>query len=65
MVTSATKGGTQKLPKKFKIVETYWRDHSLESFWEALSDGAISCSNQFVLGEKKSIFWILLKKPRS
>jgi hypothetical protein len=25
-----TKGGTQKLPKKFKIVETYGHDHSLD-----------------------------------
>jgi hypothetical protein len=32
MATSVTKGGTQKLPKQFKIVETYPQDHSLESF---------------------------------
>jgi hypothetical protein len=31
MVTSVTKGGTQKLPKTFTIVGTYWHDHSLES----------------------------------
>jgi hypothetical protein len=31
MVTSVTNGGTQKLSKIFKIFETYWRDHSLES----------------------------------
>jgi hypothetical protein len=35
-VTSVTKGGTQKLPKKYNIVETYWHDHSLESSWGAL-----------------------------
>jgi hypothetical protein len=34
-----TKGGTQKLPKQFKIVETYWDDHSIigkvlrSTFW--------------------------------
>jgi hypothetical protein len=37
-----TKGGTHKLPKKFKIIKTYWHDHSLESSWVALSDGTIS-----------------------
>jgi hypothetical protein len=31
MVTSVTNGGTQKLPNKFNIVETYLHDHSLES----------------------------------
>jgi hypothetical protein len=41
MVTSVTKDGTQKLPKKFKIVETDWHDHSLEIFWGANSDGTI------------------------
>jgi hypothetical protein len=35
-----TNGGTQKLPKKFKNVETYCHDHSLES---SCSDGTISC----------------------
>jgi hypothetical protein len=29
MATSV--GGTQKLPQNFKIIETYWHDHSLES----------------------------------
>jgi hypothetical protein len=38
MVTSVTKGGTQKLPKTLKIVETYGHDHSLESSWGAVSD---------------------------
>jgi hypothetical protein len=33
MVTSVTKGGTQKLPKEIKIVKTYLHDHSLESSW--------------------------------
>jgi hypothetical protein len=32
MVTSVTKGRTQKLPQKIKIVETYWHDHSF-IFW--------------------------------
>jgi hypothetical protein len=41
MVTSVTEGRTQKLQKKFKIVETYWCDHSLESSWGALSDGNV------------------------
>jgi hypothetical protein len=41
MVTSVTKGGTQKLPKKDKIVEIYWHDDSLESSWGPLSDGII------------------------
>jgi hypothetical protein len=41
-----SKSGTQKLPKKFKIVETYGRDHSLESSWRALSDAMISFSIQ-------------------
>jgi hypothetical protein len=27
MVTSVTKGGTQKLPKKFKIAKTYRHDN--------------------------------------
>jgi hypothetical protein len=45
--------GTQKLPKKFKIVETFWRDHSLESSWEALSDGVgISFLIQLIFGDK-------------
>jgi hypothetical protein len=55
MVTSVTKGGTQKLPKKFKIVETYRQDHSLESSRGTLSDGSIFRLNSF-LGEKKCIF---------
>jgi hypothetical protein len=50
--------------KKFKNVETYRHDHSLESTREALSDGAISFSTQFSWGNK-SIFWILLKKHLS
>jgi hypothetical protein len=39
MVTSVTEGGTQKLPKAFKIIETYCQEHSLESSGGALSDG--------------------------
>jgi hypothetical protein len=38
MATSDTKRGTQKLPKNFGIVKTYWQDYSLESSWGALSD---------------------------
>jgi hypothetical protein len=61
---NSLRAGHKKLPQKFRIMETYWHDHSLESSWEALSDGAISCSIQFVLwGEL--IFWILLKRPQS
>jgi hypothetical protein len=33
IVTSVTRCGTHKLPKKFSIIETYWHDHSLESSW--------------------------------
>jgi hypothetical protein len=44
MVTSVAEGGTQKLPKICKIIKTLWHDHSLESSWGALSDGAISFS---------------------
>jgi hypothetical protein len=42
----------KKLPKTSKIVETYWHDHSLESSWEALSDGTISnlCWKPVVVG---------------
>jgi hypothetical protein len=61
LVTSVTKGGTQKFPQKFKIVGTYWHD-LLGSSWGALSDGTISFSIRF-LG--KRIFWIFLKKPQS
>jgi hypothetical protein len=58
MVTSVTKGGTQKFPKKFnKIVETYWHDHSLET-----SSGTFWWLHQFfdltIMGEQ-----IFLKKP--
>jgi hypothetical protein len=38
MVTSVTKGGTQKLSKIFKIDETYWHDYSLESSWRKLEE---------------------------
>jgi hypothetical protein len=42
---------TQKLPKKLKIVETNWHDHSLESSLGALSDGTVSFSIQPFSGE--------------
>jgi hypothetical protein len=51
MVTSVTKGRTQKLPQKIKIVENYWHDHSLESSWELLSVGIISFLIQPFSGE--------------
>jgi hypothetical protein len=59
MVTSV-KGGTQKLHKKIKIVETYWHDHSLESSRGALSDFTIFSIQPF--SGEKCIFWIFLKK---
>jgi hypothetical protein len=59
MVTVVTKGGTQKLPQKNQIVESYWHDHSLESSSEALSDSTISFSINPFQGD--SIFWIFLK----
>jgi hypothetical protein len=49
-------------PPKFKIVETYWHDHSLEKSWGALSDGTIGFLIQPFVG-KKFIFRIFLKKP--
>jgi hypothetical protein len=61
MVTSVTKGGTQKLPQRFEFVETYWHDHSLESSWGALSDGTISLSIPPLSGEK-CISWIFLQE---
>jgi hypothetical protein len=66
MVTSVTKGRTQKLPKQFNIIETYRHDLSLESSWawEALSDGTIISSIQ-PFSREKCIFWIFLKKPLS
>jgi hypothetical protein len=47
MVTSVTKGATQKLSTEFKTVEIYRLYHSLESSWGALSDGAIDVSINF------------------
>jgi hypothetical protein len=44
-------GETQKLAQKFKIVETYWHGHSLESSWGALSDGTISFSIKLFWGK--------------
>jgi hypothetical protein len=63
-VNAIAKGGTQKLPQKFKIVEIYWHDHSLERSWGALSDGTISFSIQPFSGGQY-IFWIFLKKRQS
>jgi hypothetical protein len=64
MVTYVTKGGTQKLPQKFKIVETYWHDHSLESCWGGLSDGTISFSIHSFFWEKMH-FLNFSEKPQS
>jgi hypothetical protein len=58
MVFSVTKGATQKLPKKFEMVETYRHDHSLESSCQH-SDGPIS-----FLGGKCNL-WISFKTPPS
>jgi hypothetical protein len=44
--------GKQKLPNKFKIVKTYWHDHSLESSRGALSDGTISVSRGVAWGQR-------------
>jgi hypothetical protein len=60
MATSVTKGGTQKLPQKIKIVETYCHDHSLESSRGALSDGTNSFSTIF---EGEIHFLNFSKKP--
>jgi hypothetical protein len=40
------RAGHRNCPKIFKIVETYWHDHSLENSWGALSDGTIRFSIQ-------------------
>jgi hypothetical protein len=53
--TSVTEHGTQKLAKKFKIVETYRHDHSLESSRGALSDGRIGFPIQ-PFSEEKHLF---------
>jgi hypothetical protein len=63
MVTSVTKGRTEKLPKTVQIVETYCHDHSLESTWEALSDGTISFSILPSSGNAFSDFYFL-KQPQ-
>jgi hypothetical protein len=55
MVTSITK--CWKLPQKFKIVETYWHDHSLESYWGAFSDGTISFRFNFLRNNPFSEFF--------
>jgi hypothetical protein len=58
--TSVTVSGTQKLPPKNKIVETYRHDHSLQSTGGALSDGTISFEIQPFWG--KNIFSEFLSK---
>jgi hypothetical protein len=46
MVTSVTKGGTQKFPKQFKIVKHTDMTIHWKSSWESLSDGTIRFSIQ-------------------
>jgi hypothetical protein len=41
MATSVTEGGTQTLPKIFKIVKTFRHVHSFESSCGAISDGTL------------------------
>jgi hypothetical protein len=68
MVTSVTKGGIEKLPKKFKIDERkkrYWPDHSLERSWGALSDDNISFSIQLFSMKKNQFFEFFAKKTPS
>jgi hypothetical protein len=48
-----------EIANKFKIVETYRHDHSLESSWGALSDGTIFAIQIF--SWEKCIFWNFLK----
>jgi hypothetical protein len=55
MVTSVTKGGTQKLLNIFMIVKIYWHDHSLDSSLGALFDGDISFPIQPFSGEKSIV----------
>jgi hypothetical protein len=51
MVTSVTKGGRDtESAKEFKIVETYWHDHSLESSGGVLSVGTISFYHFTIFG---------------
>jgi hypothetical protein len=71
MVTSVTKGGTQKLPNKFKIVETYWHDHSSESSWfHSFFDstnfgGQMHFLKTSVLKELKRFGWYLVTSLHS
>jgi hypothetical protein len=56
MVTSVVKGGIQKLPKKVKIVEISWHDHSLESSWDhVMMAPFISISFSIQPSKKKKI----------
>jgi hypothetical protein len=50
-------GQEKEIAPKFKIVVTYWHDHSLESSWGAFSDGTISFSIQPL-----HIFWASVLK---
>jgi hypothetical protein len=56
MATSVTKGGTE-IAKTFKIVETYWHDHSLDISRGAPADGTISFSIQPFSGDAFSEFF--------
>jgi hypothetical protein len=65
MVTSVNKGGTQKLPKEFTIVQTYWHDHSLERSPGALFDGTVSFSIQPFSGCPQRVKGICIQKELS
>jgi hypothetical protein len=65
MVTSVTKGGTQKLPQQFlRLEETYWHDHSLENSWGALYDDSISFFDSTIWGMRFAEF-LSQRKPQS
>jgi hypothetical protein len=51
MVTSVTQGRDTEIAqaKDFKIVGTYWHNHSLESSWGALSDGTGTSTIKFLI----------------
>jgi hypothetical protein len=59
-ILSVTKGGTQKLHKNVKIVETYRHDHSLESCGGAVSDCTVKFFDSTISGNA-----FFSKKPLS
>jgi hypothetical protein len=50
-------GRDTEIDPKFKIVITYWHDHSLKSSWGALSDGTIHFSIQQFSEEKNALYF--------